>query len=463
MGVRVAILAAGQGTRMKSSLPKVMHRVAGRTMVGWVLEAVDGIGADQVTVVVAPDAADLRASLPEAVTSCVQDEQLGTGHATQVAIDHFGDVDGEAVLVLPGDTPLLRTETLRELLDVHQKDRPAVSMLTMRLSDPSGYGRVLRDAGGNVTGIVEHRDATAEELTVDEVNSGIYVFDGAWLTQTLGKVNRDNAQGEYYLPDVLALLAAERLPIRAVQADPVELSGVNSQAQLAEVAGWMRQRINEGWMDSGVWMADPHQVFIDATVQLEAGVRLYPGVHLEGVTRVGEGAQIGPDTYIVDGTVGPGAHVWYAVVRQAEIGAEAEVGPYVSLRPGTVLGARTKAGTFVEMKNAVIGEGSKVPHLSYMGDVEVGVGANVGAGTITVNYDGYDKHRTVIKDGARVGSDTMLIAPVTIGEGAFTGAGSVISSDVADGALAIERSRQKEIPGYADRRQERHRRKLEEG
>jgi len=240
------------------------------------------------------------------------------------------------------------------------------------------------------------------------------------------------------------------------------VSGVNSQRQLADVARTMRRRINEGWMAEGVWMADPDQVFIDASVELAAGVKLYPGVHLEGNTSIGQSAQIGPDTFMTDSRVGPGAHVWYAVVRQAEIGEGAEVGPYVSLRPGTVLGPRSKAGTFVEMKNAVIGEKSKVPHLAYMGDVEVGVGANVGAGTITVNYDGYEKHRTVIKDGARIGSDTMLVAPVTIGENAYTGAGSTISHDVADGALAVERSQQKEIPGYAAKREERHRRKLEE-
>lgn len=462
MGLRVAILAAGQGTRMKSSLPKVMHRVAGRTMVGWVIEAVGGLGADQVTVVTAPAADELRAGLPAGVTSCVQEEQLGTGHAAQVALDHFGSWKGDAVLVLPGDTPLLQTETLRRLVEAHNSDSPALTMLTTRLADPSGYGRVLRDGEGAVTGIVEHSDSTPEQLAVDEVNSGIYVFDGAHLADTLGRIDRDNAQGEYYLPDVVAQFVAEGLPVRAVEAGEEEVSGVNSQQQLAEVSRAMRRRINEEWMGRGVWMADPDQVFIEADVQLSAGVRLYPGVHLEGATEVAEGAQIGPDSYIVDGKIGSGAHIWYAVVRQAEIGEGAEVGPYVSLRPGTVLGARSKAGTFVEMKNAIIGEKSKVPHLAYMGDVEVGVGANIGAGTITVNYDGFEKHRTIIKDGARVGSDTMLIAPVTIGEGAYTGAGSAISRDVSDGALAVERSEQKEIPGYAARREEKRRRKQEE-
>lgn len=462
MGVRVAVLAAGQGTRMKSSLPKVMHRVAGRTMVDWVLRAVGEIGAAEITVVTSPSGSELRDALSVGVTSCIQEEQLGTGHATQVALTQFGDLAGDAVLVVPGDTPLLRPETVSELVATHVAAGAACTMLTTHMDDPTGYGRVIRSSDGSVAAIVEHRDASPDQLAVDEINAGIYIFDGELLAAALGNVSRDNVQGEYYLPDVLAIFAAEGRRIEAVLAEAEEVAGVNSQTQLAQVAKVMRGLINEEWMNRGVWMADPDQVFIEAGVQLSPGACIYPGVHLEGETVVGEGARIGPDTYILDGKVGNNAHVWYGVVRQAEIGDGAEVGPYVSLRPGTVLQANSKAGTFVEMKNAVIGERSKVPHLAYMGDVEVGVGANVGAGTITVNYDGYEKHRTVIKDGAKVGSDTMLVAPVTIGERAFTGAGSTISRDVSDGALAIERSQQKEIPGYADRREARNRRKLEE-
>ncbi len=462
MGVKVAVLAAGQGTRMKSNLPKVLHRIAGRTMLDWVLSAVSGVEATSVTVVTAPDADRLRAALPEGVTGCIQAQQLGTGDAVQAALDHLGDVSEDVVLIVPGDTPMLRAETLQTLVDRHLSAQPSVTMLTTRLADPAGYGRVIRSEEGEVRAIVEDRDADPRQLEVDEVNAGIYVFDGGRLAEALRMLTRDNAQGEYYLTDVVERFVVDGMSVRALTADASEVAGVNSQNQLAGIARRMRRRINEEWMSRGVWMADPDQVFIDASVQIEAGARLYPGVHLEGSTVVGEDAQVGPDSYILDGKVGRGAHVWYAVVRQAEIGDEAEVGPYVSLRPGTVLHARAKAGTFVEMKNAVIGEGSKVPHLAYMGDVEVGVGANIGAGTITVNYDGFEKHRTVVKDGARVGSDTMLIAPVTIGERAYTGAGSAISRDVSDGALAIERSQQKEIPGYAARREERHRRKLEE-
>jgi bifunctional UDP-N-acetylglucosamine pyrophosphorylase/glucosamine-1-phosphate N-acetyltransferase len=462
MGVSVAILAAGQGTRMKSNLPKVLHEVAGRRMVDWVIEAALGAGVDEVTVVTAQAAQDLRTGLPDGVSSCVQEEQLGTGHAVGVALDHLESAAGDAVLVLPGDTPLLEPETLRRLIESHRESGPAVTLLTARATDPNGYGRVLRDGAGNVIGVVEHGDASTEQRLIDEINGGVYVFDRPMLAESLTRLDRDNAQGEYYLPDVLAMYASDGLSIRAVSTDEEELSGVNSHRQLADVAGLMRRRINDAWMSEGVWMAEPDQVFIDANVHLEAGVRLYPGVHLEGSTTIGEGSHIGPDTFIVDGKVGRDVRIWYAVVRQAEIGDEAEVGPYVSLRPGTVLGRGSKAGTFVEMKNAVIGEKSKVPHLAYMGDVEVGVGANIGAGTITVNYDGFEKHRTVIKDGARVGSDTMLVAPVTIGEKAYTGAGSTISRDVPDGALAVERAQQKEIPGYAARREEQHRRNVEE-
>lgn len=462
MGLRVAVLAAGHGTRMKSSVPKVLHRIAGRTLVDWVLDAVGGLESPQIAVVVSPGADELVAALPEGVTACVQGERLGTAHATQVVLNHFGNVESDDVLVLFADTPLLETETLRQLIDVHRTNGPAATMLTTRLENPSGYGRVLRDAEGSVTGIVEHADATPEELAVDEISGGMMVFDGALLTEVISRIGNDNDQAEYYLPDAISLFVADGRRVEAVITDEVQLSGINSQKQLADAARVMRQRINEEWMDEGVWMADPDQVHIDATVRLAPGVKLYPGVHIEGATEIAANAQIGPDTYIVDSRVGPDAHVWFAVVRQAEIGEAAEVGPYVSLRPGTVLGPRSKAGTFVEMKNAVIGEKSKVPHLAYMGDVEVGAGANVGAGTITVNYDGFNKHRTVIKDGARVGSDTMLVAPVTIGEKAYTGAGSTISRDVPDGALAVERSQQKEIPGYAARREEKHRRESEE-
>jgi bifunctional UDP-N-acetylglucosamine pyrophosphorylase/glucosamine-1-phosphate N-acetyltransferase len=446
---------------MKTSTPKVLHEVAGRSMVNWVVEAVRATAPETVVVVTSAGAADVEAVLPPDVQTCVQPEQLGTAHATQVALEHIGPVEGDIVVVTPGDTPLLRPDTMRELVDMHRRTGSAVTLLTMELPDPTGYGRVLRDGTERVIGIVEHKDGDDAQRAVREVNGGVYAFDGGLLQEMLGRVGRDNVQGEYYLPDVIAMLAEKGHSLSALRTSPAELAGVNSQDQLADVARVMRRRINTQWMQSGVWMQDPDRVYIDAGVKLAPDVRLYAGVRLEGSTEVGEGAEVGPDSLVRDSVIGAGAHVWYSVLRGAEVGEEAEVGPYASLRPGTRLGPRTKAGTFVEMKNTSVAEGAKVPHLSYMGDAEIGERANIGAGTITCNYDGFEKHRTVVKPGARVGSDTMLVAPVTIGEGAFTGAGSVITQDVSDGALAVERSPQREIPGYAARRAERHERSKE--
>lgn len=462
MSLKVAILAAGQGTRMKSTTPKVLNRIAGKALVEWVLDAVGGLSSDATYVVVSDSSGELAAALPDGVDQVVQHEQLGTGHAVQVMLDAADLGSGDSLMVLPADTPLLSAETLVGLAELHDRHHPACTILTTVVSDASGYGRIIRGEDGAVVRIVEQTDASPEELAVNEINAGIYVFDATLLSEALDKVGRDNSQGEYYLTDVLGILNAGGHPVRAVVADSEEVAGINSQAQLAAAGAVMRRRINEDWMSRGVWMADPEQVFVDATVTLEPGVKLYPGTYLEGDTVIEGGASVGPDVFVQNGRIAGDARVWYSVIRDAQVGEGAEVGPYVSLRPGTILRPRSKAGTFVEMKNADIGEGSKVPHLSYMGDVEVGEGANVGAGTITVNYDGFEKHRTVIKDGARIGSDTMLIAPVTIGEGAFTGAGSAISRDVSDGALGIERSQQREIPGYAARREERNRRRLEE-
>jgi len=294
---------------------------------------------------------------------------------------------------------------------------------------------------------------------ITEVNAGIYAFSGLALQKALGRIVAGNAQGEYYLPDVLPILIQEGEKVGTVIAEAMEVSGVNSQEQLAAADAELRRRINRSWQQSGVWMQDPERVYIEASVELAPGVRLYPGVHLEGQTRIEQGAVLGPDTFIADSVIGSGARVWYSVLRSARVGEGAEVGPYASLRPGTVLEPRSKAGTFVEVKNSTIGESAKVPHLSYIGDATIGARANVGAGSITCNYDGYEKHETVIGEGAFIGSDTMLVAPVVVGPGAFTGAGSVITRDVEAGALAVERSHQEEIQGYAARREERHRSK----
>jgi len=327
----------------------------------------------------------------------------------------------------------------------------AAALLTTRMADPAGYGRVCRE-GGRVVGIVEDRDATAEQRAITEVAVSTYAFEGAALGGALAGLAPDNDQGEYYLTDAVGLLAASGTVRGVPVTDPAEVQGINSHGQLAQVAAEVRRRINAAWMEAGVWMLDPDRVYLEAAVSLEAGVCLYPEVHLEGTTRVGAGAVVGPQVFAADSSIGPEARVWYSVLRGAEVGEGAQVGPFASLRPGTRLAAGAKAGTFVETKNTVVGRGSKVPHLSYLGDATIGEDSNIGAGTITCNYDGREKHRTVIGDRVFIGSDTMLVAPVEIGDDAYTGAGSVITRDVPPGALAVERSPQQEVPGYAAKR-----------
>jgi bifunctional UDP-N-acetylglucosamine pyrophosphorylase/glucosamine-1-phosphate N-acetyltransferase len=464
MSLIAIVLAAGQGTRMKSDLPKVLHQAAGRTLLEWSLDPVRELGPSTTLVVVGHGGDRVLAALPAGVTGVVQEPQLGTGHAVVTALEAYGPPrEGDRVVVTYADMPLLTAGLLEKVREA--AEGTAAAVVTTNLADPRGYGRVLRNASGNFVRIVEDRDATEEERLVTEINAGVYVFDGPLLAQalaTLGAEKPANAQGEFYLPDVLPWLTGRGERVVIVTADGSEVMGVNSHDQLAAADALLRRRINRSWQIAGVWMQDPDRVYVDASVTLAPGVRLYPGVHLEGDTEVEAGAVIGPDAYLLDSHVGGGARVWYSVIRRSRIGPEAEVGPFASLRPGTVLETGAKAGTFVEMKNARVGPKAKVPHLAYMGDATVGAGANVGAGTITCNYDGYEKHETVIGEGAFIGSDTMLVAPVTVGDHAVTGAGSVISRDVEPGALAVERTEQKNIPGYAARREKKHRPRTEE-
>ena len=453
MSVRVIVLAAGQGTRMKSSLPKVLHSVAGAPLVRWVVDAVLGTEPDETVVVIGHGADDVAAALPDRVGTVVQEEQDGTGHAALVALEALGDVEGDTVVVVPGDTPLITTETLTELISAHRGLEPAVTLLTARLSDPTGYGRVIRDDAGEVVGIVEERDADDEQRGINEVAVSMYAFAGGELVRALNEVGTSNDQGEMYLTDVVGILAAEGAPIASAAAPSIEVAGVNSHDQLAEVGGELRSRLNREWMRAGVSMLDPGRVYLDRSVELSPGAVIMPDVHLYAGTSVAAGAQVGPSVYAEDSQIGPGARVWYSVLRGAQVGESAEVGPFASLRPGTVLGPETKAGTFVETKNTSLQRGSKVPHLSYMGDATIGEDSNIGAGTITCNYDGFDKHRTTIGDRVKIGSDTMLVAPVEIGDDAWTGAGSTITKDVPPGALAVERSAQREIPDYSARRE----------
>jgi len=449
------VLAAGQGTRLRSETAKVLHAAAGRTVLAWVLEALRPLGLDRVIVVVGHQAAAVaeeagRAGLPGLVT-VEQTEQRGTGHAVRTVVE-AGALDGvDTVLVLPGDTPVITAEALEGLLAAH--DGPA-TLLTTELADPTGYGRILRDNTGRVLGMVEERDATDEQRLLREVGTSVYAFAGPPLADAVTRLSTDNAQGEEYLTDVVALLAGAG--VGAVHAAPDVVAGINDRVQLAEAAAVLRRRVLDRLMRDGVTVVDPATTYVGGDVVVERDATLLPGTHLEGSTRVASGATVGPDCRLVDATVEAGATVTYSVVLSAVVGPDATVGPFTFLRPGTVLDAGAKAGAYVEMKNAHIGAGSKVPHLSYVGDAEVGRDSNLGAATVTVNYDGYTKHRTVVGDRVRIGSDTMLVAPVSVGDDAYTGAGSVITKDVPPGALAVERTEQRIVEGYAARRRARH-------
>jgi bifunctional UDP-N-acetylglucosamine pyrophosphorylase / glucosamine-1-phosphate N-acetyltransferase len=446
------ILAAGKGTRFKSERAKVLHHALDRSMLRWVLEAVRPLQLDRVVVVVGHQADDVAAEAEAAgvpgLATVVQRQQNGTGHAVRAVVDAGALDDVDDVLVLPGDAPLLTTEVLAQLLDRHKGAHAAATLLTAELSDPTGYGRVLRD-GDRITGIVEERDATDEQRSIVEVNTSIYAFAARPLLHALTTLTTDNAQGEEYLTDVVAPLAQHGVAAQLAPAETV--AGVNDRAQLAAAAAVLRRRLLNDLMVAGVTVVDPSATYVGADVEVAADAVLLPGTHLEGSTTIGAGAVIGPDSRLVDATVGAGATVSYSVVLEGSIGPDASVGPFTYVRPGTRLERKAKAGAFVELKNSTVGEGSKVPHLSYVGDTTIGRNANVGAATVTVNYDGFRKHHTVIGDGARIGSDTMLVAPVTIGAEAYTGAGSVITKDVPAGALAVERTEQRIIEGYAQK------------
>ncbi len=445
---------------MKSATPKVLHTVAGRSLLGHVIEAASSIEPHHLVIVVGHGREQVAAHVAEIAPwalTVVQERQGGTGHAVRIALDDIvargiSLVDGP-VVVLTADTPLLTGATLTTLLVEHAGTSAAATVLTARLVDPTGYGRIVRDVDGYVSAIVEHKDATSEQLSIDEINSGMYAFDAGRLVDALAGLNTDNAQGEEYLTDVVGILRSDDVVVSAsLCQDPSEILGVNDRVQLAEAAGLMRDRINEGWMRDGVAMLDPTSVWLDVDVELAADVTIRPQVTLRGPTSVDTGAIIGPGTTLTSCEVGEGAEVIHTWAELAVIGAGSRVGPFTYLRPGTVLGRSTKAGAFVEIKNSSIADGAKVPHLSYVGDADVGEGTNIGAATVFVNYDGVSKHRTVVGEHVRIGSDSMLVAPVTIGDGAYTAAGSVITDDVPPGAMAVGRSRQRNIEGWVGRK-----------
>ena len=450
----VIILAAGEGTRMKSTQAKVLHSVAGRSLLGHVLHAVSELSPRDLRIVVGSSRQSVEAHIADiapAATTVFQEHRGGTGHATQLALT--GKTPSGTVLVLAGDTPLLTGQSLVQFLDAHVSGKFVASVLTAEHPDPTGYGRIVRDESGELIRIVEEKDATDDEKIIFEINSGVYAFDGAALASAITKITHSNAQGELYLTDVIGVLKGEGASIAAIAIDDfTEILGVNDRIQLAESAALMRDRINENWMREGVTIIDPTTTWIDSTAHLSKDVTILPGSAVLGSTQIASGAVIGPRTTLTDCIVKEGARVLESIATGSVIGEGAGVGPFTYLRDGTVLGDGSKAGAFVEMKNSTVGKGSKVPHLSYVGDATIGEGTNIGAATIFVNYDGVEKHHTTVGDHVRIGSDTMLVAPVTIGDGAYTAAGSVITEDVPAGAIGVGRAKQKNVLSWVLRK-----------
>ncbi|MDX1467230.1 MAG: bifunctional UDP-N-acetylglucosamine diphosphorylase/glucosamine-1-phosphate N-acetyltransferase GlmU [Halomonas sp.] len=450
MTLDVVILAAGQGTRMRSSLPKVLHRLAGKPMVQHVLDTAEGLAAERTHVVVGHGAEHVREALAEVPTEsrlrfALQAEQKGTGHAVAQALDGLGE---GKVLVLYGDVPLIRRETLVELL-AHVDERH-LGLLTVTLEDPTGYGRILRDEAGEVVAIVEHKDASEAERAVRECNTGIMAMTATQLRRWLPSLSADNAQGEYYLTDVIAMAAAEGVSIATAQpARPQEVEGVNNRAQMARLERALQHDIAERLMEQGVALADPARLDVRGRLTCGHDVEIDVGCVFEGDVELGEGVRIGPHCVIRDSHVGAESVIEaHSVLEGAVVAGHNRVGPFARLRPGSRLAVGAKVGNFVETKNAEVGEGSKINHLSYVGDARLGRDVNVGAGTITCNYDGANKHRTEIDDGAFIGSNTALVAPVSVGRGATVGAGSTIAKDVPDNALAVTRGRQISKPDW---------------
>jgi bifunctional UDP-N-acetylglucosamine pyrophosphorylase/glucosamine-1-phosphate N-acetyltransferase len=452
----VVILAAGQGTRMRSRTPKMLHDICGRPMIDWTVATALEAGAAKVVVVGSPHG-ELDGRLPDGVVLAVQPEPNGTGGAVLAAAP---ELDGTGpVLVLNGDTPLVTPAALRALVDAHGATGAAATLVTTVLDDPTGYGRVVRDADGDVERVVETKrpgDATEEELAIPEINAGVYAFDPSGLVDALGRLGDDNAQGELYLPAAVEILRRDGASVAALTMDdPSLLFGINDRVELARVRGIAQQRILEAHMRAGVTVVAPDTTVVDVDVRIGADTVIEPSTFLRGATTIGERCTLGPLTTAIDATFGDDVSVVHSYVQECEVRSGATVGPFAYLRPGALLREGSKAGTFVEIKNSDIGAGTKVPHLSYVGDADVGPGTNLGAATITANYDGRNKHRTTIGANVRTSVDTTLVAPVTVGDEAYTGAGSVVTDDVPPGALAIARARQTNIEDYAERRRAR--------
>ncbi len=447
MDLAVVVLAAGEGTRMKSSLPKVLHKICGRPIISYIINAVQNLNPVKLIIVVGHQKEKVMENLDDGIEVVAQESQLGTGHAVLVVEQYLSDYEG-SVLVLSGDSPLIKSETLLELVRLRENSMATAAILTAKLKDPGGYGRIIRH-GNEIIRIVEEKDATVDEVKNDEVNSGIYCFDNVKLFDFLKDVKNENQQKEYYLTDVIGVIKdnGEKVVSMMVE-DEDEILGINSRRQQAKVDEIMRKRINYRLMDEGVTFIDPDLSFVGPDVIVGKDTVIYPLTFLEGKTSIGEGCEIGPSARLVNATIGKDVKIQNSVISESIVGDGASIGPFCSLRKGTEIKKRAKVGTFVEIKKSEVGVNSKVPHLSYIGDATIGDNVNIGAGSITCNYDGIEKHRTIIEDDVFIGSDTMLVAPLRVHKGAMTGAGSTITLDVPAESLAVERSEQRMVKDY---------------
>ena len=450
MSVSVIVLAAGKGTRMKSELPKVLHQVLGKSLISHAFDALSSI--DNKFVVVGHESDLVLNSIPSSIKNVIQKDQLGTGHAVSIAInsDVFNGIKSEFTLIVPGDVPGINAEDIDSLIDeVKTKDSP-VGFITALVENPFGYGRIIKN--NEEIKIVEEKDCSEEEKATNEINSGIYCFKTEFLVENIDNLDTENAQGEFYLTDLIGIANNQKQDIVIVQVDEDSIKGINSMSQLNEVEDIMQKKLIEDFMEQGVYFQDPTSTYIDADVTISPGTKVFANTHLTGKTTIDENCTIGPNAQINDSSIGKNSKVINSVVDQSTIHENGNIGPFAHIRPGSELGEGVKVGSFAETKKSKIGKGSKVPHLAYVGDAELGENVNFSAGAITVNYDGKEKHKTEIKDGAFIGSDVMLVAPVTIGEESMIGAGSVITKDVPSKALGIERNNQKNVEGYVDRK-----------
>ena len=450
MSVSVIVLAAGKGTRMKSELPKVLHKVLGKSLLSHALDTLSF--SDNKLVVVGHEADLVIDSLPPSIKNILQKDQLGTGHAVSTVINSevFKECKSEFTLVVPGDVPGIKDGDIELLINEVKTTSAPVGFLTALVEDPFGYGRIVKN--NEEIKIVEEKDCSDDERAINEINSGIYCFKTEFLIENIDNLNTQNAQGEFYLTDLIGIANNQKQDIVIVQVDEDSIKGINSMSQLNEVEGIMQKKLIEGFMEQGVYFHDPTSTYIDADVTISSGTKVLANTHLTGSTSINENCIIGPNAQINDSSIGKNSKVVNSVVDQSTIHENGNIGPFAHIRPGSELGEGVKVGSFAETKKSKIGKGSKVPHLAYVGDAELGENVNFSAGAITVNYDGKEKHKTDIKDGAFIGSDVMLVAPVTIGEESMIGAGSVITKDVPSKALGIERNNQKNVEGYVDRK-----------